>query len=390
MADEQNPQNDGEGKGGFSRAERPEPELVDIASLVRDEALQPRAALDEATVVEYLVAMQEGAKFPPVEVVETPDGDLLLVDGWRRVEAAERGEYTKLYARVWTGTRDEAIEFAAQRNAKHGLKRNEADLRKVVSMLIALPRWAQASNVKIAKHVGVSEWTIRHLRGDLEDEGTGAPAISDPAQTRVVHRRDQTYPIKVGRIGKAQERESEPATESDPAEPAARAKPDIKVDPSAKIMIDIRALAAGLNGEKLAALAAEWIKARIDVSLAIGAKPDVMAQLGGGVAARSSISAWLRSALDSQRVGVVNEAYGLIVHKDERQRAIDQIAGRAAVPVTYGANEVRRIMGSSQDEIMDLMSVGWASLNPASRRSLKLSWSWQDEGDSGDAAQALN
>jgi len=39
---------------------------------------------------------------------------------------------------------------------------------------------------------------------------------------------------------------------------------------------------------------------------------------------------------------------------------------------------------------MDMMSVGWASLNPASRRSLEVSWGWQDEGDRGRLAEALN
>ena len=70
-------------------------------------------------------------------------------------------------ARVWTGTRDEAVEFAAQRNAKHGLKRNKADLRKVVSMLIALPEWADKGDREIARHCGISHPTVAAIRAEL-------------------------------------------------------------------------------------------------------------------------------------------------------------------------------------------------------------------------------
>jgi hypothetical protein len=195
----------------LDRAVQPDLEVIDIDRLIRDEALQPRAGTDEATVAEYQHAMREGAKFPPVRVVETPDGALRLVDGWHRVEAAERGAYTKLYARVWTGTHDEDVEFAATCNTKHGLRRSEADLAKVVAMLVALSKWRQASNVEIAKHIGVGEATIRrvYLRHSDED----VDAISDPAQTRIVRRGAQQYPMKVARIGRAQE--PAPAAESD-------------------------------------------------------------------------------------------------------------------------------------------------------------------------------
>src|SRR6516225_8852661 len=131
----------------IDRSRIPTPELVAIDQLVRDEAIQPRVDTDSATVVRYRELMRDGVDLHPIDVVETPDGELLLVDGFHRVSAAEREGFTKLSAKVWPGARDDAIELACRCNARHGLPRTEADLKKVVAMLRALPRWRQASNV---------------------------------------------------------------------------------------------------------------------------------------------------------------------------------------------------------------------------------------------------
>jgi hypothetical protein len=181
----------------------PEPELVTIAQLVRDEAIQPRVDTDSATVIKYREAMRGGASFRAIHVVESPAGERLLVDGWHRIEAAEREGFTKLYAHVWIGSREDAIEFAAQCNARHGLPRNEDDLRKVVTMLRALPKWRQASNVEIAKHVNVSEATVRRLSSSRdEDAGQPIEKARPPSETRrIVRRGGREYPMETRRIG---------------------------------------------------------------------------------------------------------------------------------------------------------------------------------------------
>lgn len=83
--------------------------------------------VDEPTVSEYRAVTQAGAQFPPLDLVETPDGALCLVDGFHRAGAAEREAVVTLDACVWTGRRDEAIEFACASNAKHGPGRRKAE-----------------------------------------------------------------------------------------------------------------------------------------------------------------------------------------------------------------------------------------------------------------------
>jgi hypothetical protein len=132
------------------------PQLVAIASLTRRPELQPRDHMNEALVEEYREAMQEGAEFPPIDAVELPDGERLLGDGWHRCGAAERAGRTEFLTYVWRGAYDEAVEFIAKRNARHGERRTMGDLGKAIKMLRSLAKWQNASNREIAKHVGVS------------------------------------------------------------------------------------------------------------------------------------------------------------------------------------------------------------------------------------------
>ena len=122
--------------------------------------------MNEALVEEYREAMQEGAEFPAIDAIELPDGERLLGDGWHRCGAAERAGRTEFLTYVWRGTYDEAVEFIAKRNARHGERRTMGDLGKAIKILRSLAKCQNASNVEIAKHVGVSEATVRRARGE--------------------------------------------------------------------------------------------------------------------------------------------------------------------------------------------------------------------------------
>ena len=160
-----------------------EPELVEIAALTLDEELFPRERLDPETVDDYTEQMQEeGARFPPIRVIMDRDGNLFLVDGWHRCEAARRLRYTKLHARVRSGDWSDAVEAAAASNTRHGLKRTNADKRKAVEMLLALPKWAEASDREIAKHCGITHPTVAAIRATGKFSSRDNPLTTlDPA-----------------------------------------------------------------------------------------------------------------------------------------------------------------------------------------------------------------
>jgi ParB-like nuclease domain len=188
---------------------------------------------------------------------------------------------------------------------------NVANMRQGARTDLAQPSAPvpEVSQAEAAKKLNVSERSVRN-----------AKAVLDSGDAELIDA------VKAGASLRKAAESVRPAPERPKPAPAAFAPADV--------MVQMRLDAQRLSGASLATLIAEWIMARTDVSLAVGSKPEVMAQLGGGVAARSSISAWLKSdVLDSQRASLVKEAIAAIKHNGERQKLIEEIAGGVASPV---------------------------------------------------------
>jgi len=108
--------------------------LIDISSLVT-EGLQTRDGLAKSVVKDYAEMMKSGCTLPPVEVVrDSATGQLYLVDGYHRVDAAKRLKRTVIDAQVTDGTYTDAIRCAIKANAAHGLRRSNADKRNALKM----------------------------------------------------------------------------------------------------------------------------------------------------------------------------------------------------------------------------------------------------------------
>ena len=143
-----------------------------LAAITCDEHIQQRLCIDEATVADYAESMHNGVVFPPVVVFEE-DGTLWLADGFHRVEAAGRAGKESIAVTVRQGTERDAILFAIGANAKHGLRRTNADKRQAVRTLLEDDEWAQWSNRAIAKRAGVTHTFVNNRRAEM-DAGPGA------------------------------------------------------------------------------------------------------------------------------------------------------------------------------------------------------------------------
>lgn len=130
---------------------------VRIADLVVDPTIQIRRGNHEQTIQRYMESFDQ---LPPVDVFDTPDGQL-LADGFHRVASAERLGLTEIEADVRKGTRTEALEWAVVSNTKNAdpLSPDERDtgIRRLKQIH---PGW---SNREIAKAMSVSEVTIRRV-----------------------------------------------------------------------------------------------------------------------------------------------------------------------------------------------------------------------------------
>ena len=158
----------------------PDPEFVEIAKLALSDELFARERLDEETIAEYAEAMQEeDQRFPAIRVIRPPSGPFWVVDGWHRVEAARRAGYTKMRASIRPGKWNDAILAAVSSNVRHGLRRTNADKRRVVAMLLDLPEWSEASDREVTRRCGVHHELVgdvrRAFRGVAESAACDEP-----------------------------------------------------------------------------------------------------------------------------------------------------------------------------------------------------------------------
>lgn len=168
---------------------------VAIAKIRRDGGTQPRAQLYEEVVAEYAEDMRQGAEFPPVTIFF--DGkEYWLADGFHRVSAKEATGGTEVNSEVHSGTHRDAVLFAAGANAKHGLRRTNADKRRAVEQLLRDFEWRRWSDSAIAKQCGVTHPFVSKVRAETVDDSS-----SPDLAVRTVKRGAKTYTVDTTNIG---------------------------------------------------------------------------------------------------------------------------------------------------------------------------------------------
>lgn len=149
--------------------------------------LQARAATDDKTIEEYSENVTAGEKFPPVVVFH--DGKkYYLADGFHRYFGFKKAGLLDILADVRSGSRKDALWFAAGANKTHGLKRSPADKRHAVEL--ALRERPELSDRSVAQHVGVSNTFVGEVRGSTVNVDSCAP------QTRIgLDGRERRLPV---------------------------------------------------------------------------------------------------------------------------------------------------------------------------------------------------
>jgi hypothetical protein len=151
------------------------PQHVPYSRIRVDGGTQMRAGLDPTTVAEYAEAMLTATgwgSFPPV-VVFHDGNEYWLADGFHRMAAARsvnfHGHGWSIAADIRAGTRRDAILYAAQANANHGLRRTNADKQRAVEVLLRDPEWSQWSDREIARRCAVSDRMVNKLRAQWNE-----------------------------------------------------------------------------------------------------------------------------------------------------------------------------------------------------------------------------
>lgn len=146
--------------------DKPAIHRLPIASIARDPAMQHRLNPKPEIVEEYRAAIRAGDEFPPVRVWW--DGERYWPsDGFSRLAAADLEGVTDFLADVHTGAREDALWDSYGANSTHGSRRSPKETESVIQLALRHPNSAQLSNVEIAKHLHVSEITVRRWRVKL-------------------------------------------------------------------------------------------------------------------------------------------------------------------------------------------------------------------------------
>jgi len=199
---------------------------LSIEEIRIDGGTQARVSLCESTVAEYAEAIEDGARMPPIEVYF--DGAAYwLADGFHRFFANKKAGKAKIDATVYLGQRRDAILFSLNANARHGLRRSNADKRKAVETLLGDEEWSQWSDRQIAKACGVSNTLVSNLRislstvdSDLQKDTCKASHESDKSTRNYVNKDGKTVTMDTSNIGKKADAESAAAPPAPAPAPA--------------------------------------------------------------------------------------------------------------------------------------------------------------------------
>lgn len=222
-----------------------------------DGGTQPRTAIDDSVVSEYMEAMQGGAEFPPVIVYH--DGVAYwLADGFHRSHAARRAGIEMMPADVRQGTKRDAILHSVGANTDHGLRRTNADKRQAVMTLLEDEEWSGWTNVAIANQCGVSDMHVYRMRQELSHQQCGS---EPPTERTYTTKHGTTATMQTGNIGQGQ-RVPEPPPQAPDTEPAPRPERRGKAMPYAyEAIASLKRIPVndGLRDEALN-LVADWIE----------------------------------------------------------------------------------------------------------------------------------
>lgn len=172
----------------YGAVEAHEPLDVAVTMICVDDSVQVRVdGTDRKLVSQYRQQMESGATFPPIVAFFDEENDVLwLSDGFHRLAASGGVTWPTV---VYAGDREDARQYAAVCNARHGkpltLDDKRAAIRRILLVQPAL------SSREVGRRVSVSHNTVERVRTEMAEEGE---IVDSP--TRIVERGGETYEIE--------------------------------------------------------------------------------------------------------------------------------------------------------------------------------------------------
>ena len=136
---------------------------IELNYILLSNDLQPREKINQKVVDDYALDLKGGAEFKAVDIFYNGK-NFFLVDGFHRFLASKKVLKKSILANIFMGTKRDAILYSVGTNATHGLRRSNADKRRVVSKLLSDKQWRKFSDGEIARKCRVSQPFVGQMR----------------------------------------------------------------------------------------------------------------------------------------------------------------------------------------------------------------------------------
>jgi hypothetical protein len=200
-----------------SNPRKGEKRVLPLSAICADEQAQPRAALEEDRVAEYVEAMMRVDKFPPPVVFQDKQKRYWLADGFHRYHAAVRLKRKAIECIVHPGELRDAILYSSSANATHGLPRSNADKRRAVTKLLNDEEWGKWSDRDIGRRCNVTHDLVGKVRAELTLPDTGDVASMERTFTHP--KTGKPTKMKTGNIGGGEPKPAANDARDDVAQP---------------------------------------------------------------------------------------------------------------------------------------------------------------------------
>jgi hypothetical protein len=196
-------------------------ETVEIKKLVTDADTQPRVATSPEIVAEYheliKTAKSEGKPYPlpPIQCVRTPEGKMIVWDGFQRIEANKR-IHTEIEVEYVNGDEALAVLLSLSANAAHGSRRTTKDKQNAVKRAFRDDNLATLSDSALAEICAVSVSMVKDHRPAAKSTGVRVSKSGKKIDTSRIGKKTGPKP-KTEKAVKA-----DPEKKTDGAEDAAK------------------------------------------------------------------------------------------------------------------------------------------------------------------------
>lgn len=147
-----------------------------VAEIQTRPDIQVRCGMNEDAVERYADLYREGVSLTPVSIWHDRDGNLILIDGHHRLEAAKRAGLEEIDGYdEGTGDMSGFIEESIKANARNGLALSKADRKRAAELIY---KYQPTLSVRsIAEKVGLSKSLIQTIVSEVDAQTNAKCAL---------------------------------------------------------------------------------------------------------------------------------------------------------------------------------------------------------------------